>query len=463
MQEEIWILDDEKGILETLKDILQDEGYKVETFCYAKDFLEKFKVKHPKVIFLDLWLKDADGLKVLEEIKKLNPFIPVIIISGHGTIETAVKAIKIGAYDFIEKPLSYERVMVSLKNALKLVALEEENQRLREKVFGKIKLVGISSAITQIREFILKVGPTDTTVLIQGESGVGKEVVAKLIHLHSKRYKEPFVEVNCAAIPETLLEAELFGYEKGAFTGAFTLKKGKLELAHKGTLFLDEVGDMSLLSQAKILRVIQEKKFERLGGTHPIQIDVRIIAATNKNLTEEIKKGNFREDLYYRLSAFPIYIPPLRERKEDIPVLVEEFLEELSYKTGTVKKRLKEDALQLLMEYDWPGNVRELKNFIERLIIITSKDEISAEDIPSDFKSMIKSKITKEEAPWFKEKNFKIAKNLFEKEFLKRKLLEYGKNISRTAKEIGIERSYLQKKIKDLGIKEELRDLKDWD
>lgn len=465
MQEEIWIVDDERGILDTLKDILQDEGYVVETFCYAKDFLEKLKIKQPKALFLDLWLKDADGLEVLKEVKKFNPSIPIIIISGHGTIETAVKAIKIGAYDFIEKPLSYERIIVSLKNALKLASLEEENQRLRENIFGKVKLVGVSEAINQIREFILKVAPTDTTVLIQGESGVGKEVVARLIHLYSKRGKEAFVEVNCAALPETLIEAELFGYEKGAFTGAFTSKKGKLELAHKGTLFLDEVGDMSPLSQAKILRVIQEKKFERLGGTTPIQVDVRMIAATNKNLLEEIKKGTFREDLYYRLSAFPIYIPPLRERKEDIPVLVEEFLEELSYKTGTPKKRLSEDALNMLIEYDWPGNVRELKNLIERLVIITSKEEISVEDLPLDFKKLVRSKtfLKGDKDPWFRERNFRMAKILFEKEFLKRKLLEYGKNISKTAREIGIERSYLQRKIKEFGIVDELKNLKESD
>ena len=296
MKQEIWILDDEKGILETLEDILEDEGYSVKTFLFAKKFLEELQLKIPKVILLDLWLKDMDGFDVLEEIKKLYPEIPVVIISGHGNIETAVKAIKMGAFDFIEKPLSYERIIVTIENALKVADLEEKNRRLREKIFGKICLTGISPAIRQIRDLISKVASTDTTVLIQGESGVGKEVVAKLIHINSKRVNEAFVEVNCAAIPETLIEAELFGYEKGAFTDAHTLKKGKLEIAHKGTLFLDEIGDLSLKAQAKILRVLQEKKFERIGGTKSIEIDVRIIAATNKNLLEEIKKGTFRED-----------------------------------------------------------------------------------------------------------------------------------------------------------------------
>ncbi|WP_028840695.1 sigma-54-dependent transcriptional regulator [Thermodesulfobacterium hveragerdense] len=457
---EIWIVDDEIGILEVLEDILKDENYKVKTFLYAKDFLREINLRPPDAVFLDLWLKDADGLEVLDTIKKLYPYLPVIVISGHGTIETAVKAIKMGAFDFIEKPLSYERIMVTLENALRVSSLEEENKRLREKLLGEVKLTGVSSAIESLREVIYKVAPTDTTVLILGESGVGKEVVAKFIHFYSNRAKEPFVEVNCAAIPDTLIEAELFGYERGAFTGAFTSKAGKLELANRGTLFLDEIGDMTLPSQAKILRVLQEKKFERLGGTRSIEVDVRIIAATNKDLRESIKKGSFREDLYYRLNAFPVYIPPLRERKEDIPVLVEEFLEEMSYKTASGRKRLKPDALSALMEYHWPGNVRELKNFIERLVILSNKSEIGYEDLPEDFKRLLKRKdsLYLQDQPWFQEKDFKFAKQLFEKEFIKRKLLEYGGNISYTAREIGIERAYLQKKIKELGIKEEVKE-----
>ncbi len=458
MKHEVWVLDDEKGILEVLEDILKDEGYSVKTFLFAKEFLKELQLRTPDVVLLDLWLKDGDGLDVLKEIKALYPEVPVIIISGHGTIETAVKATKIGAFDFIEKPLSYERIIITIENALKFISLEEENKRLKEKIFGRIHLTGASSAIKQIRELILKVAPTDTTVLIQGESGVGKELVAKLIHLHSKRANNPFVEVNCAAIPDTLIEAELFGYEKGAFTGANTSKKGKFEVAHKGTLFLDEIGDMSLSAQAKVLRILQEKRIEKLGSTKSIEVDVRIIAATNKNLLEEIKKGNFREDLYYRLNVFPIYIPPLRERKEDIPILVEEFLEEIALRTGLGRKYFKEDAMQALMKYDWPGNVRELKNFIERVVIISPVKEIGYQNLPPDFKNLIEDtkKASPDSQPWFKEKDYKTAKVLFEKEFLKRKLLEYKGNVSQTAREIGIERAYLQKKIKELGIKEEL-------
>jgi len=458
MQREVWVVDDEKGILETLEDILKDEGYQVKTFLFGKKLLEEIENHKPDILLLDLWLKDIDGFEVLEKVKKKSPHTQIIVISGHGTIETAVKAIKMGAFDFIEKPLSYERIMVTLENACKVVNLEEKNKLLTESVFGKIKLTGKSQAISQVRELIKRVAPTDTTVLIYGESGVGKEVVARLIHFYSSRRDQPFVEVNCAAIPDTLIEAELFGYEKGAFTGATGSKKGKLEQAHKGTLFLDEIGDMSLPAQAKVLRVLQEKKFQRLGGTKVIEVDIRFISATNKDLQEEIKKGRFREDLFYRLNVFPIYIPPLRERKEDIPLLVEEFLEELAFKTGLGKKRLKEEVIEALMKYSWPGNVRELKNFIERLVIICPREEIGYKDLPLDFRKNLEKVDFKENerAPWFEEQDYKKAKILFEKEFLKRKLKEFEGNISQTAKAIGIERAYLQKKIKELGLKKEL-------
>ena len=458
MQREVWVVDDEKGILETLEDILKDEGYQVKTFLFGKKLLEEIENHKPDILLLDLWLKDIDGFEVLEKVKKKSPHTQIIVISGHGTIETAVKAIKMGAFDFIEKPLSYERIMVTLENACKVVNLEEKDKLLTESVFGKIKLTGKSQAISQVRELIKRVAPTDTTVLIYGESGVGKEVVARLIHFYSSRRDQPFVEVNCAAIPDTLIEAELFGYEKGAFTGATGSKKGKLEQAHKGTLFLDEIGDMSLPAQAKVLRVLQEKKFQRLGGTKVIEVDIRFISATNKDLQEEIKKGRFREDLFYRLNVFPIYIPPLRERKEDIPLLVEEFLEELAFKTGLGKKRLKEEVIEALMKYSWPGNVRELKNFIERLVIVCPREEIGYEDLPLDFRKNLEKVDFKENerAPWFEEQDYKKAKILFEKEFLKRKLKEFEGNISQTAKAIGIERAYLQKKIKELGLKKEL-------
>lgn len=452
---EVWVIDDEVGILETLGGILQDEGYEVRTFAWAKEALSALSQRAPQAIFLDLWLKDMDGFEVLKNIKELYPSLPVIIISGHGTIEGAVKSIKMGAFDFIEKPLSYERILVSLEKALKFSKLEEENKELKAKLFGRVELIGKSKAISQIREIISKVAPTDTTVLITGESGVGKEIVARLIHFYSKRSQGPFIEVNCAAIPETLIEAELFGYEKGAFTDARTSKRGKFEQAHGGTLFLDEIGDMNLSAQAKVLRVLQEKKFEKLGAQKSIEVDVRIIAATNKNLLEEISKGNFREDLYYRLNVFPIHIPPLRERKEDIPLLCETFLEEIALKLGVKKIILSPSVIEILQEYSWPGNVRELKNFLERLVILTSKEEVHLEDLPKEFLySLGKRELNeKESQPWFEERDFKKAKLLFEREFLKRKLELYHGNISKTAKEIGLERTYLQKKLKELGLK----------
>lgn len=454
---EVWVIDDEKGILETLGGILTDEGYKVNTFLLAKEALKLLSQRQPQAIFLDLWLKDMDGLEVLKKIKEVAPQVPIIIISGHGTIETAVRALKLGAFDFIEKPLSYERILVSLENALKFFQLEEEYRRLKEEVFGKIELAGVSRAIEEIRELIKKVAPTDTTVLIIGESGVGKEVVARLIHLHSRRARGPFVEVNCAAIPETLIEAELFGYEKGAFTDAKTSKKGKFEQAHGGTLFLDEIGDMNLSAQAKVLRALQERRIERLGSQRSIEIDVRIIAATNKDLRNEISESRFREDLYYRLNVFPIYIPPLRERKEDIEPLCEIFLEEMALKTGLGRKRLHPKVIEFFKAYSWPGNVRELKNFIERLVILVKGDTITVEDLPKDFLYMIgkAGPIKDVKEPWFEERDFKKAKFLFEREYLRRKLKEFGENISLTAREIGLERAYLQKKLKELGIKGE--------
>ncbi|MCS7199520.1 MAG: sigma-54 dependent transcriptional regulator [Caldimicrobium sp.] len=452
---EVWVIDDEQGILDSLSGILEDEGYQVKTFYSAKAALSQLAHSAPQAIFLDLWLQDMDGLEVLAKIKEFHPQIPIIIISGHGTIDSAVKALKRGAFDFLEKPLSYERIILTLENALKIRALEEENKRLKYELYGKVELTGRSKVIEEIRQLIEKVAPMDTTVLIIGESGVGKEVVAKLIHLKSKRRENPFIEVNCAAIPETLIEAELFGYEKGAFTDARQAKKGKFEQAQGGTIFLDEIGDMNLSAQAKVLRVLQEKKIERLGGNKPIEVDVRILAATNKNLKEEIAKGRFREDLFYRLNVFPIYIPPLRERKEDIPLLVETFLEEFSLKTGLGKKRLHPQVYEKLKEYHWPGNVRELKNFIERLIILVNKEEITIEDLPSDFIKNLSSQEPRtfsEEEPWFKESEFKRARHLFEREYLRRKLQENKGNISKTAKEIGLDRTHLQKKLKELGL-----------
>ncbi len=452
MRQNILIIDDEESILESLSDILIDEGYRVITAKTAKECINYLHQENPDLLILDVWLPDIDGLEVLKKIKKDYPSIPVIVISGHGTVEMAVKAIKLGAFDFLEKPLSYDRVIVTVSNALRFRALEEENIRLRAKLSGR-GLSGKSRAIQKVREEIKRVAPTDATVLIMGESGVGKEVAARMIHELSPRRNGPFVEVNCAAIPEELIESELFGHERGAFTGATTSKRGKFDLAHGGTLFLDEIGDMSLSAQAKVLRVLQEKRFERLGGTKVIEVDVRVIAATNKNLDEEIKAGRFREDLYFRLNVVPITIPPLRERKEDIPILVEEIIAELALNTGLGKKRISNKVLEAFMEYPWPGNVRELKNLIERLVIMASGEEITLEDLPPEFhKKDAKSVSIREEEPWFVCDNFKEARNLFEREFLRRKIAKFGGNISQTAEAIGLERSYLHRKLKALGL-----------
>jgi two-component system nitrogen regulation response regulator NtrX len=345
-----------------------------------------------------------------------------------------------------------------LEQALKFTSLEEENRRLRSALLGEVKLTGSSKAVEELRKIINRVAKLDTTVLIYGESGVGKEVVARLIHLNSDRRDKPFVEVNSAAIPETLLEAELFGYEKGAFTDARSAKKGKFELAHGGTIFLDEIGDMSLSAQAKLLRVLQEKKIERLGGSQPITVDVRVIAATNKNLEELIVQGKFREDLYYRLNVFPIRVPALRERKEDIPLLVAEFLAEFALKMPHRLKRLAPEVIELFLNYSWPGNVRELKNTVERLVIYAGdKEEITLSDLPPDLISQLEGrlKLQKEDRlePWFNLKDFRLAKRQFEREYLRRRLEENDWNVSQTAREIGIERAYLQKKIKELGLK----------
>jgi two-component system nitrogen regulation response regulator NtrX len=450
MNETILIVDDEESIRQSLKAIFKDEGYPVLVAGSGEEAVKIVEEEMPQVVLLDVWLPGMDGLETLKAIKAINSKILIIIMSGHGTIETAVKATKLGAFDFIEKPLSLDKIIILVNNAVDLVRLKEENVLLKQKVSHQYELTGNSSVITELKEMISIVAPTNAWILIMGENGTGKELVARSIHHLSLRSHKDIVEVNCAAIPEELIESELFGHEKGAFTGATEKKRGKFDLAHEGTIFLDEVADMSLRAQAKILRILQEKKFERVGGNKLIDMDVRVLAATNKDLEEEMQAGRFRQDLFYRLHVIPLVVPPLRERKEDIKALAERFILDFTQKEGIEPKTLTDGALDLLMKHHWPGNVRELKNIIERLIILTPSDEISAEDIPPlSFRDEKSSMISVQPAAV---DSLKEAKMDFERQFLLKKLEENEGNISKTAEAIGLERSNLHKKLKSLKI-----------
>ncbi|MCS7203502.1 MAG: sigma-54 dependent transcriptional regulator [Thermodesulfovibrio sp.] len=448
MKGSILIVDDEVGICETLSDILEDEGYKTLTVQDAETALSIIEKEEVDLILLDIWLPKMSGMEALQKIKEKDSDISIIMISGHGNIETAVKAVKLGAFDFLEKPLSADRVVLTVEKALEFKKLKKENIKLRSSLQKKFELIGNSSAIKRIKNQIQLVAKGDSRILILGESGTGKELVARMIHSLSRRSEAPFVEVNCAAIPQELIESELFGHEKGAFTGAIEKKIGKFEMANGGTLFFDEIGDMSLLTQAKLLRVIETQKFQRVGGTRDITVDVRILSATNKDLVEEIKKGNFREDLYYRLSVVPIYIPPLRERKEDIPELVSYFVEEFHRQKGWKKKIFQPDAIKTLQQYDWPGNVRELKNVIERAMIMCEDEIITAKDI----QEIGITRQSQRDLSYFTIQTLKEAKDAFERDFILKKLRENNWNMTKTAEAIGIERSNLYKKIKALGI-----------
>lgn len=378
----ILIVDDEPSILQSLGGLLSDEGFEVTTASNGYEALKIVDAESPDLVLLDIWMQGIDGIETLKEIKKNNPFIQVIIITGHGTIETAIKAIKLGAFDLIEKPLSIDKVIVVINNALNFRRLEEENRYLRTKTIEKQSLTGNSPAVLELRNQIAVAAPTDSWILITGENGTGKELVARTIHQLSARAEQPLVDVSCAAIPEELIESELFGHEKGAFSEATIKNRGKFELADKGTIFFDEIGDMSLKTQAKILRVLQEQEFQRVGGNRTLSVDVRVIATTNKDLEKEIKNGNFREDLYFRLNVIPIKVPSLRERIEDIAMLVKTFLDECAKQTRSKGKTITEKALERLSNYSWPGNVRELKNLVERLAIMVKGDIIDAVDIP---------------------------------------------------------------------------------
>ncbi|HET6515944.1 MAG TPA: sigma-54 dependent transcriptional regulator [Thermodesulfovibrionales bacterium] len=445
MRPVVLIVDDEEGIRESLTAILEDEGYDTITAGSGEDALRVLKDTGVDLVLLDIWLPKMDGLQTLKEIKAQKREIPVIMISGHGNIEVAVKATRMGAYDFLEKPLSLERVLLSSKRAMERSALEKENRTLREDMTRKWRLVGESPAMSELREQIEMAAPSNSRVLITGESGSGKEVVARLLHEMSPRAERPFVEVNCAAIPHDLIESELFGHEKGSFTGASEKKKGKFELADGGTLFLDEIGDMSIQTQAKVLRVLETQEFQRVGGSANIKVDVRIIAATNKVLMEEAEKGTFRSDLFFRLNVIPISVPSLRDRKEDIPLLVDYFLQSLLAEYGQPQKKMTPAAIHELQQYDWPGNIRELKNLIERQVIMTPSTVIDVKDI-----QIIKGRQSGPD--YFNYQTLKEARDAFERDFLARKIEENNWNISKTAELLDIERSNLHRKIKAYGI-----------
>ncbi len=442
MEPLILIVDDEEGIRESLTGIFEDEGYRVITAASGEEAVRTVREQAPDLVLLDVWLPKMDGIHVLEDIRALRREMPVIMISGHGNVEVAVQATRTGAYDFLEKPLSLERVLLTAQRALERCALERENQALREDLTRQWRLVGESAAIRALRDQIEMAAPSNSRVLITGESGSGKEVVARLLHGLSGRTDKPFVEVNCAAIPHELIESELFGHEKGSFTGASEKKKGKFELADGGTLFLDEIGDMSVQTQAKVLRVIETQEFQRVGGGVNIKVDVRIIAATNKNLNEEVEKGTFRNDLYFRLNVIPILVPPLRERKEDIPLLVELFTQILGAEYGQAPKKVSSDALKALQKHDWPGNIRELRNLIERLVIMTPGAVIDARDI------QLGHHADATRLDYFSCRTLKEAREAFERDFIFHKLAENNWNISRTAETLDTERSNLHRKIK---------------
>lgn len=453
MNKRILIIDDEVSIQESLSGILEDEGFTPLCTSSAEEGLELLERESIDLILLDIWLGEGmDGLSALDIIREQHK-LPVIMISGHGTIETAVMATRRGAFDFIEKPLSYDKIILAIRNGLRFSELEQENRILRQHGKQKIRLTGNSPAIQHLRSQIERVAPSNAWVLIRGEHGTGKEIVAQAVHQLSAAAKRPMIEINCAAIPEELIESELFGHEKGSFTGAHSSRQGKFDQADGGILFLDEIGDMSLTTQAKILRILQEQKFERVGGQKTINVNVRVLAATNKNLEEEIEQGRFRADLFYRLNVVPLVLPLLRDRIEDIPLLVTDLMQGLSAK-GLKVREFSDGAMQILMSHSWPGNVRELKNFIERLAIMCPEQTIHSDDVRlflNPISQPFQATDSQALAPYQAE-TFKEAKKNFEARYLQMKLQENNGNISQTAEQIGLERSHLHKKLKGLEL-----------
>jgi len=439
----ILIVDDEPSIVQSLKGILSDEGFAVLSASNGYEALKVIEKESPDLVLLDVWMPGIDGIETLKEIKKDNQHIQVIIITGHGTIDTAVKATKLGAYDFIEKPLSIDKVIVTINNALHFRRLEEENRYLRKKTIEKHSLNGVSEAIQKLQQNIHAAAPTDAYILITGENGTGKELVARTIHQFSQRANYPMIDLNCAMVQDDLMDSELFGHEKGAFSGATAKKVGKFELANQGTLFLDEIGDMSIKNQGKLLRILEDKKFQRVGGGRDIVVDVRVIASTNKNLKAEIQNGRFREDLFFRLNVVPIEVPPLKERLDDIPILVNTFLNNLAKKNKSVAKTVSQEVLDLFSTYSWPGNVREMKNLLGRLTITVKKDTIEASDIPAPYNPYLFVD-TESVDSLFAFSSFTDAQKAFEKSYVLKKLNDYGQSVEKTSKAIGMDASRIQ-------------------
>src|SRR4051812_23250462 len=450
MKPTILIVDGEPGVRSALGGVLRDEGYTVEAVGSGEECLERVTRGAVDLIMLDVWLPGMDGLATFARLRERQVDAQVVIISGHGNIESAVRAIKMGAFDFVEKPLSLDKTVLVVANALRQRKLEAETRALRARVDRQYTMVGESPAIRQLREQVAIAAPTNGRVLVYGENGTGKELVARGIHMQSRRRSAQFVEVNCAAIPEELIESELFGHVRGAFTGAVADRRGKFEVADGGTIFLDEIGDMSLKTQAKVLRVLQEQTMEPVGGTNRITVDARVLAATNKDLQTEIRAGNFREDLYFRLNVIPISVPPLRERQEDIPLLADHFMAELAREYGRRAKRLEAGARAVMQQYPWPGNVRELRNVIERLMIMVPGDSIS----PADLSFLDAPALSRPAAVEVtgERRTLHEARDQFERDLILRTLAEQQGNMSRTAEVLGVERSNLYRKMKAFGI-----------
>ncbi len=448
MARRVLVVDDEKGVREAMRQILEYEGIEVQTADSGDEALRRYPEFHPHLVFLDVKMAGMDGLETLATLRERDPFAQVVMISGHGTIQTAVEATQLGAYDFLEKPLDTDRILLTLRHAFERAELESENQRLRATVVDRYEIVGESPAIRELKAVIGRVAPTGARVLIAGENGSGKELVARAIHRQSPRADQPFVEVNCAAIPGELIESELFGHMKGSFTGAFADRPGKFEQADGGVLFLDEVGDMSPAAQAKVLRALEEGIVTRIGATKAISVNVRVIAATNKNLSEEIAAGTFREDLYYRLNVVPIDVPPLRSRREDIPLLVERFAGDLVRNSGVKPKGFEDGAMAALQAREWPGNVRELRNAVERLLILSAGDAVTAADVERLSGVAVDAAM----ADLANCATFDDFKQKAERTFLEAKLAESGWNVSETARKLKMPRSNLYKKIEKYGL-----------